>query len=94
MKILITGVAGYLGSVITQTLLENNYQVVGLDNLSFNQLSLLPHTVHGSEPNNSNRMRRNYLGGYLKKGAHFNQGNQMKREPIDIYPLRQKHWEE
>ena len=44
MKILITGAAGYLGSVITQTLLENNYQVVGLDNLSFNQLSLLPHT--------------------------------------------------
>jgi nucleoside-diphosphate-sugar epimerase len=48
MKILITGAAGYLGSVITQTLLENNYQVVGLDNLSFNQLSLLPHT---SNPN-------------------------------------------
>jgi ectoine hydroxylase-related dioxygenase (phytanoyl-CoA dioxygenase family) len=52
------------------------------------------HTVHGSESNNSNRMRRNYLGGYLKKGSHFNQGNQMKREPIDIYPLLKKHWGE
>ncbi len=52
------------------------------------------HTVHGSEANTSNRMRRNLLGGYLKKGAHYNQGNQMKREPIDIYPLRKKHWGE
>ena len=52
------------------------------------------HTVHGSEENKSNRMRRNFLGGYLKKGAKFNQGNQMKREPIDIYPLLKKHWGE
>ncbi len=51
------------------------------------------HTVHGSEPNTSNRMRRNFLGGYLKKGAKFNQGNQMKREPIDIYELMNKHWQ-
>ena len=52
------------------------------------------HTVHGSEPNNSNRFRRNFLGGYLKKGAYYNQGNQMKREPIDMYELRKKHWGE
>jgi ectoine hydroxylase-related dioxygenase (phytanoyl-CoA dioxygenase family) len=51
------------------------------------------HTVHGSEPNNSTRMRRNFLGGYLKKGAKFNQGHQMKREPIDVYELKAKHWE-
>jgi nucleoside-diphosphate-sugar epimerase len=44
MRILITGAAGYLGSVITETLLENDYEVIGLDNLSFNQLSLLPFT--------------------------------------------------
>jgi ectoine hydroxylase-related dioxygenase (phytanoyl-CoA dioxygenase family) len=50
------------------------------------------HTIHGSETNNSNRFRRNLLGGYLKKGAYFNQGNHMKREPIDIYELREKHW--
>ena len=48
MKVLITGAAGYLGSVITETLLNNDYKVIGLDNLSFNQLSLLPHT---SNPN-------------------------------------------
>jgi nucleoside-diphosphate-sugar epimerase len=48
MKILITGGAGYLGSVITQKLLENGYEVVVLDKLIFNQLSLLPYT---SNPN-------------------------------------------
>jgi nucleoside-diphosphate-sugar epimerase len=48
MKVLITGGAGYLGSVITQKLLENGYEVVVLDKLIFNQLSLLSHT---SNPN-------------------------------------------
>jgi hypothetical protein len=48
--------------------------------------------VHGSEPNNSNRFRRNLLGGYLKKGAYFNQGSHMKREPIDLKPLQEKYW--
>lgn len=40
-KILITGVAGYIGSVLTQKLLVKNYQVVGIDNLSFGGESLL-----------------------------------------------------
>lgn len=48
MKILITGGAGYLGSVITQKLLESGYNVVVLDKLIFNQLSLLSYT---SNPN-------------------------------------------
>jgi len=48
MKVLITGGAGYLGSVIVQKLLENGYEVVVLDKLIFNQLSLLSHT---SNPN-------------------------------------------
>jgi ectoine hydroxylase-related dioxygenase (phytanoyl-CoA dioxygenase family) len=53
------------------------------------------HVVHGSEPNTDHkRMRRNYLISYLKDGAYFNVGNQMKREPIDIYELRDKHWNE
>ena len=50
------------------------------------------HTVHGSEENKSNRFRRNFLGGYLKKGANFSQGSHMKREPIDIYELCKKYW--
>jgi ectoine hydroxylase-related dioxygenase (phytanoyl-CoA dioxygenase family) len=60
------------------------------------QVALLhSHVVHGSDPNkDTTRMRRNFLGGYLKKGAYFKSGNQMKREPIDIYSLRDKHWKE
>ena len=48
MKVLITGGAGYLGSVITETLLNNGYHVTCLDKLLFNQTSLLQHT---SNPN-------------------------------------------
>jgi nucleoside-diphosphate-sugar epimerase len=44
MKVLITGGAGYLGSVITETLLDNGYYVTCLDKLIFSQVSLLPYT--------------------------------------------------
>jgi nucleoside-diphosphate-sugar epimerase len=43
MKILITGGAGYIGSVLTETLLNNGYEVTCLDNLLFKQTSLLQH---------------------------------------------------
>ena len=51
------------------------------------------HCVHGSEPNTSDtRFRKALLGGYLKDGAHFNEGNHMKRKPIDVYSLQKKYW--
>ena len=41
MKILITGGAGYIGSVLTPYLLERGYQITVLDNLYYQQDSLL-----------------------------------------------------
>jgi nucleoside-diphosphate-sugar epimerase len=58
MKILITGGAGYLGSVITGKMLSANYEVTVLDKLLFNQTSLLQYTpnprfkfIHGDVKN-------------------------------------------
>ena len=48
MKILITGGAGYLGSIISGKFLEEGHSVVVLDKLLFNQTSLLQYT---SNPN-------------------------------------------
>jgi nucleoside-diphosphate-sugar epimerase len=41
MKILVTGAAGYIGSVLTPTLLKAGHKVVALDNFMYNQTSLL-----------------------------------------------------
>ena len=41
VKVLITGGAGYLGSTLTQHLLDNGYTVHVLDNLMYKQTSLL-----------------------------------------------------
>lgn len=40
-KVLITGAAGYIGSVLTPTLLREGYQVVALDSFIYGQHSLL-----------------------------------------------------
>ena len=41
-KVLITGGAGYLGSVLTEVLLKKGYQVTILDNLTYKQTSVAP----------------------------------------------------
>ena len=41
-KVLITGGAGYLGSVLTELLLSKGYQVTVLDNLTYKQTSVAP----------------------------------------------------
>jgi len=49
------------------------------------QVALLhSNVIHGSEPNNSNRFRRAFLTGYIKEGAKFAAGAQMKRKPIYV----------
>ena len=54
MKILITGGAGYLGSVMTELFLKKGYEVTVLDNLMYNQTSSIVYShyktfkfVHG-----------------------------------------------
>ena len=42
-NVLITGGAGYIGSILTPVLLREGYQVTVLDNFLFNQSSLLDH---------------------------------------------------
>jgi len=45
-KVLITGGAGYLGSVLTELLLSKGYQVTVLDNLMYKQTSVAPFAYH------------------------------------------------
>ena len=52
------------------------------------------HLVHGSDTNTGKNSRYSILSGYMVKGGFLRQGEHMKREPIDIYALRQKYWEE
>ena len=45
-KVLITGGAGYLGSVLTEVLLGRGYKVTVIDNLIYRQTSLAPFTYN------------------------------------------------
>lgn len=47
-KVLITGGAGYIGSVLSQVLLNNGYSVTVLDRQMYNKTSLLACIEHGN----------------------------------------------
>ena len=46
MGILVTGAAGYIGSILVPQLLERGYDVIGIDNFIYNQTSLLDCCYH------------------------------------------------
>jgi nucleoside-diphosphate-sugar epimerase len=46
VKILVTGGAGYIGSILTDSLLKSNYQVTVVDNFYYKQFSALNHLLH------------------------------------------------
>jgi len=41
MEVLVTGAAGYIGSILVPTLLQQGYKVIAVDNFMYNQSSLL-----------------------------------------------------
>jgi nucleoside-diphosphate-sugar epimerase len=45
-KVLVTGGAGYIGSILVPDLLARNYEVTVLDNFMYNQTSLLDHCIN------------------------------------------------
>jgi nucleoside-diphosphate-sugar epimerase len=68
MKLLVTGVAGYIGSVLARQLLDNGYDVIGIDSLLFGGESLISIYNH---PNfsfvNGDIREEDSLMGILKK---------------------------
>ncbi|MDP7205229.1 MAG: NAD-dependent epimerase/dehydratase family protein, partial [Pirellulaceae bacterium] len=46
MKVLVTGGAGYVGSVLIPQLLSSGHEVTVLDNLRYGGQTLLPHFCH------------------------------------------------
>ncbi len=44
---LVTGVAGFIGSMVAKNLVENGHQVIGVDNLSTGFLEVIPSGVEG-----------------------------------------------
>ncbi len=46
MKILVTGAAGYIGSILVPRLLQRGHEVIAIDNFMYNQTSLLDCCYH------------------------------------------------
>ncbi len=55
MKILITGVAGFIGSNLADYLLSKGYEIVGIDDLSYGLIEQVPQKVEFHEADITNR---------------------------------------
>ena len=51
MKILVTGGAGYIGSMVSHFLIDNGYEVYIIDNLSTGSRNILPESLKVYEIN-------------------------------------------
>ncbi len=58
MRLLITGVAGYLGSTLAGEALGRGWDVIGLDDLTHGATGLLPHLGHGGFEFHQHDIRR------------------------------------
>lgn len=45
MKVLVTGIAGFIGSALAKSLIDEGYDIVGVDNLSTGKLSNIPQNI-------------------------------------------------
>lgn len=73
MNILVTGGAGYIGSIVAERLIENAYKVIIYDNLSTGNIESLPESAILVEADISNRnaLRNTLLDYEIEAVMHF-----------------------
>ena len=69
MKVIITGGAGYIGSILTREMLKNNFKVTVFDNFFFNQSNIFNDILYDKNFNliNEDVRKTNILKKELKK---------------------------
>lgn len=85
MKILVTGGAGYIGSITVRELLKQNYEVVVIDNLSSGYQKSLPPdaTLIINDINNSKTLEDIFVNNRIDAVVHFAASIQMGESVIN-----------